>query len=195
MGQRPPRVQHEAATTRPYTDTTLTLPSKLFTFIAPAITHSTTNRHLASLMSHTHPTTASSSLSSPNFQLIINKALDTYKERTRKDLRAHPLAVQLQACDSPGAILAVLQPQVQALDQSRNTDGRWTKWLDPTINVMYTFSNIIGASVGLVCSGYTFLIFSLIFTWQVFSPASVIFAGVGILLSVCISLLTLLGPL
>ena len=106
-------------------------------------------------MSHTHPTTASSSSSSPNFQLIINKALDTYKKRTKKDLRAHPLAVQLQACDSPGAILAVLQPQVQGLDQSRNTDERWTKWLDPTINVLYTFSNIIGAGVGLVCFGYT----------------------------------------
>ena len=117
-------------------------------------THSSTNRHLAfTLMSHTHSTTASSSSSSPNFQLIINKALDTHKKRTGKDLRAHPLTAQLQACDTPGAILAVLQPQVQALDQSRNADEQCAKWLDPTINVIYTFSNIIGAGVGLVCSG------------------------------------------
>ena len=104
-------------------------------------------------MSHTHPAIASSSSSSPssNFQLIINNALDTYEKRTRKDLRTDPLAVQLQSCDSPGAILAVLQQQVQGLDQFRNTDERWTKWLDPTVNVLYTFSNIIGAGVGMVC--------------------------------------------
>ena len=101
-------------------------------------------------MSHTHPTAASSSSSSPNYQLIINSALDTYNKRTRKDLRAHPLAAQLQACETPTAILAVLQHQVQDLDRSRTTDERWTKWLDPTVNVLYNFSNIIGAGVSLV---------------------------------------------
>ena len=104
------------------------------------------------LMSHTHPTVASSS-SSPsfNFQLIINNALDTYKTRTKKDLRAHPLAAQLQACDSPTAILTVLQQQVQGLDQSRSIDDRWTRWLDPTVNVLSSFSDILGAGVSLVC--------------------------------------------
>ena len=97
-------------------------------------------------MSHTHPTAASSS-SSPSFQLIINNALDTYKKRTRNDLLAHPLVEQLKICSSPTAILAVFQQQVQGLDQS---DERWTRWLDPTINVLYTFSNILGAGVSLV---------------------------------------------
>jgi hypothetical protein len=100
-------------------------------------------------MSHTHPTAASSSSSSSsNFQLLINNALDTYKKRTRKDLRSHPLAVQLQACDSPTSIIAVLQQQLEGLDQSRS-DERWTKWLDPTINVLLTFSQAVG-TVGLV---------------------------------------------
>ena len=105
-------------------------------------------------MSHTQPTAASSSSSSSpssNFQVIINNALDTYKKRTKKDLRTHPLAAQLQICDSPSAILAVLQQQVQELDQSRSTDERWTKWLDPTVNVLYTFSGTLGAGVSLVC--------------------------------------------
>jgi hypothetical protein len=31
-------------------------------------------------------------------------------------------------------------------------------------------------------------IYTLIFAWQVFSPANVIFAGIGVLLSVCILL-------
>ena len=97
-------------------------------------------------MSHSHLTVASSS----NFQLIINGALEAYKKRTRKDLLAHPLATELQSCDSPGAILAILHQQVQGLDQSRS-DERWTNWLDPTINVLFAFSSTLGAGVGLVC--------------------------------------------
>ena len=102
-------------------------------------------------MSHTHPTAAaSSSSSSPsNFQLLIDNALDTYKKRTRNDLRAHPLAAQLQACDSPTAIILLLQQQLEGVDQSQSTDERWTKWLDPTIHVLLTFSQAVG-TVGLV---------------------------------------------
>ena len=139
-------------------------------------------------MSHTYPTTASSSSSSSpssNFQLIINDALNTYKKHTKKDLCTHPLAAQLQTCESPASILAVLQQQVQRLDQSRSTDERWTKWLDPTVNVLYAFSNILGAGVSLVCpKTCASMKYILISMWQVFSPASIIFAGVGVLLSV-----------
>jgi hypothetical protein len=55
---------------------------------------------------------------------MINNALNKYKKRTKNDLCEHPLAVQLQSCDSPSAILVVLQEQVQGLDQSRSTDER-----------------------------------------------------------------------
>ena len=93
-------------------------------------------------MSHT-PSTASSS---SNFQVIVNNALKVYHKRTKNDLLLHPLAAQIQACVSPADILAVLQQQVQGLD----CDDRWTKWLDPTIDVLLTFSQTAG-TVGLVC--------------------------------------------
>ena len=98
-------------------------------------------------MSHSHITASGSS--SSNFQLIINNALQAYEKRTKKSLLDHPLASQLQACDSPGDILAVLRQQIQGLDQSRTADERWTKWLDPTIHVLFTFSQTVG-TVGLV---------------------------------------------
>jgi hypothetical protein len=104
--------------------------------------------NLSAIMSHTHPAAASSSNS--NFQLIFNNALKTYQKRTKNDLLLHPLAAQLQTCDSPSDILAVLQEQLQGLDQSRNADERWTKWLDPTISVLLAFSGTLGAGVGLV---------------------------------------------
>ena len=99
-------------------------------------------------MSHAHATASSSS--STNFQLIINNALDKYKKRTKNDLITHPLAAQIQSCDSPSAILAVLQQQVQGLDQSRSSDERWSRWLDPTVNVIYALSSTLAAGVSLV---------------------------------------------
>ena len=93
----------------------------------------------------------STASSSPNFQLVINNALDKYKKRTKNDLLAHPLAAQLQSCDSPSAILVILQQQVQGLDQSRSSDEQWSRWLDPTINILYALNSTLGAGVGLVC--------------------------------------------
>ena len=118
---------------------------------------------------------------------MIDDALDKYKKRTKKDLRTHPLASRLQTCNSPGAIIAVLQEQVQGVDQSRSSDERWSKWLDPTVNVLQTFSSILEAGASLVCfRTYLFQCYILISVQQAFPPANIIFAGVGILLSVSI---------
>jgi len=89
--------------------------------------------------------------SSPNFQLIFNTALKAYENHTKNDLLSHPLASQLQASQSPGSILTILQQQIQELNQSRTHDERLTKWLDPTVNVLYAFSETIGEGVSLVC--------------------------------------------
>jgi hypothetical protein len=94
---------------------------------------------------------AKSPSTSSNFQPIFNNALKAYEKRTKKNLLSHPLAIQLQACDSPGAILSILQQQGQEFDQSRSGDEKWTKWLDPTVNVLYAFSETLGGGLGLVC--------------------------------------------
>ena len=102
-------------------------------------------------MSHPNPTASSSSNQVSNFQLIINNALDEYKKRTKKDLLAHPLVTELQSCNTPSAILSVLQQQVQGLNESRRSIDWWTRWLDPTVNVLFTLSATLGEGVGLVC--------------------------------------------
>jgi hypothetical protein len=104
-------------------------------------------------MSNSHPTTAtatSAATSSTNFELIFNNALKAYEKRTKKDLLSHPLAAELQNCNSPSAILAVLHQQVQELDPSPSSDDRWTKWLDPTVNVLQTLSETLGEGASLV---------------------------------------------
>ncbi|KAH9056456.1 hypothetical protein EDB87DRAFT_1824237, partial [Lactarius vividus] len=100
--------------------------------------------------------------SSTTFETILTAALKSYKQQTKRDLALHPLATRLQSCDSPHAILAMLRAQFQT---SQSANERWTKWLDPTVNVLYAFSVTLGNGVGLV-----------------FPPSNVIFAGIGVLL-------------
>ena len=90
--------------------------------------------------------------SSSDFQASFYAALKEYMKKTKKDLLADPLMVRLQTCNSPTDILAVLRPQVQQLEQSTSGEDKLTKWLTPTVNVLYAFSGVLGASVGLVIS-------------------------------------------
>jgi hypothetical protein len=105
-------------------------------------------------MSHTHPTASSSSNQASNFQLILINALGVYKKRTKKDILAHPLVIELQSCNPPSAILVVLQQQLQGLDQSRRSDERWTRWLDPTVNVLYSLSGTLERVLVWYASGH-----------------------------------------
>lgn len=106
-----------------------------------------------SLLSSKHPSTnimpqiPSASASSSNFETIFTAALDMYKKRTKRDISSLRLAAQLQSCDSPGAILALLRPK---LDQSQSTDERWIRWVDPTVHVLHAFSTNLGNGIGLV---------------------------------------------
>ena len=99
-------------------------------------------------MSQTHPNASSSSSSS--FQSVLNTALEAYEKKTKSKLLTHPLATQLQSCDSPTAILSVLQDLIQQFDRRRSSDERLSSWLSPTVNVLYTFSSTLGQGVGLV---------------------------------------------
>ena len=98
-------------------------------------------------MSH-HP---SASTLSRDFDTIFNRALDTYKKRTKKDLRSHPLYSRLEACTSRDAVLTILREQFAEFSQSQNTDVSFTKWLVPTVNVLCVSSALLGEAVSLVC--------------------------------------------
>ena len=92
----------------------------------------------------------SPSTSRSNLDSIFNTALKTYKKKTGKDITSHPLATELQSCDSPDAILVVLRKQIPTPDQSQNNDETFTKYLIPTVNVLYTLSDTLGEGVSLV---------------------------------------------
>ncbi|KAI9442625.1 ankyrin repeat-containing domain protein [Lactarius indigo] len=100
------------------------------------------------------------------FKSIFDIALEEYERKTGTNLTTHPLADKLRICDSPDAVLNVLQEHLQAYEESRNGDQRLTKLLDPTIHILYLFSAALGEGVGLA-----------------FGPAKIIFAGFSVLLS------------
>ena len=101
----------------------------------------------------TAPTGLFTSTSQSNFVSVFNAALQSYKRKTKKDLSSHPLLPSLQSCESPEAVLTVLRDQVPAFSQSQSCDDGLTKWVAPTVNVLYSFSGTIGQGVGLVNIG------------------------------------------
>ena len=93
---------------------------------------------------------SSTTTSSTKSQNLFNTALEAYEKKTKKDLLTHPLSTKLQHCDSPAAILSVLQELVQQFDQRRCKNERLRRCLNPIVNVLYGVSTTIGEGVGLV---------------------------------------------
>jgi len=94
--------------------------------------------------------TPSPSTSRSNLDSIFNAALQAYKKKTGKDITSHPLATELQSCQSPDTVLAVLRTKIPSLDQSQSGDEGFAKCLTPIINVLYAFTATLGDGVGLV---------------------------------------------
>ena len=88
------------------------------------------------------------SIASSNFQSIFSASLQAYDRKTKNKLLDHPLAAQLQSCNSPNAVFTVLQDLVQQ-SGLRRTD-RLKNCLNPTVNVLYAFSATLGEGVSLV---------------------------------------------
>ena len=103
-----------------------------------------------SFFDYTMSQAPSTSTSTSNFDTIFAAALKDYKKQTKKDIASHPLAAALESCHSSDGILTVLQTQIQTFDQSQSADGRWTRFLDPTVNVLYAFSGFLSNVTGPV---------------------------------------------
>ena len=118
--------------------------STLLTYLVllpPFITHIPSNPD----MSH------SSSFSS--FQSLFNAALQHYADQIGTKIDDHPIAKQLEACDSLDSISSVLQEHAQRFAKSRGDDGRIITCLNRTIHVLYTLSTstVLGEGTALVC--------------------------------------------
>jgi len=93
-----------------------------------------------------HPSPSSS------FNLLFEIALQNYEKQTGMKLVDHPLAKQLEICNSVDCITAILQEKAQPFRELRGDDGKLTKSLQSTVHVLYTVSTstALGEGIGLV---------------------------------------------
>jgi hypothetical protein len=94
--------------------------------------------------------TPSPANSHSNYRSIFDSALEAYKRKTGKDLTSDPLLRRLETCHSPDDILVILREHI---DHPHNSSDGLAKCLNSTVNVLYTFSAIIGTGPGLVSLG------------------------------------------
>ena len=95
--------------------------------------------------------------SSPSFRLIID-AFDHYAKQVGEDLTKNPLADALRACDSPNAVLELLQEKAHAFKEYREGDHKLIGHLKPVVQVVQGFSGIIGEAISLVSQIRRFIV-------------------------------------
>ena len=78
-------------------------------------------------------------------------ALNEYKNMTGEELLDHPLATKLRRCNSVDDIKVIIQDQAKAFQQFRSGNHKLMKWINPVVDVLYTFSDTLGGVAGMVC--------------------------------------------
>ncbi len=86
------------------------------------------------------------------FQVLFESALQDYENQTGTTLTSHPLAEQLQTCQSVESVTALLQEQVRAFSEFRESD-KITKLLKSVVSSLSkVFATArLGQHFGLVC--------------------------------------------
>ena len=84
-----------------------------------------------------------------NFQSII-EALDRYTAQTGINLRENPLADRVTACDSPDAVLLLLQDSLKAFKEYRDKNRKFLDRLRPVVKFVHIFSGVLGEATRMV---------------------------------------------
>ena len=92
-----------------------------------------------------------SSLSS-TFQAFFNAALQDYRDKTGNALTDHPIAKQLETCESVNSITAILHEQARSFREFRESDGKLMKALNSSIDVLCSpsISSALNETIGLI---------------------------------------------
>ncbi|KAI0288060.1 hypothetical protein BC826DRAFT_1040382 [Russula brevipes] len=92
--------------------------------------------------------------STHEFIEIFDIASDEYNRLTGQDLHKHPLATDLDTCRNPQDVSKLLQAHAQAFSKFSEGDKMLMKWLDPTVNILYTFSATLeGVGLNTILAG------------------------------------------
>ena len=78
--------------------------------------------------------------SSSTSEATIGIALSNYTRQTGIDLTNDPLTVQIRNCDTPSAILDILQGKAWDFEEVRNGDVKLIEYLRPIIGGLHILS-------------------------------------------------------
>ena len=97
--------------------------------------------------------------SSSTFQALFNAALQDYKDKTGRTLIDHPIAKQLEACESVDSIIVIFQEQAQSFHEFRENDGRLMRALNSSVDVLCSpsISSALSETIGLIVSWNGFI--------------------------------------
>ena len=87
------------------------------------------------------------------FGTIFQSALEEYEKQTGIDLVKHPLAAQLEHCDSVESVTQALQDQAQAFRDFRRGNNKAITFLNNAVQLLHMLSSTLalGEAVGHVC--------------------------------------------
>ena len=100
----------------------------------------------------------SSTTDPSNFRLILN-ALAEYAKQSGIDLTKNPFAEKIERCDTVEAISQLLQDRAKTFKEYRDGNRMLINRLSPVVQLLHTFSEIIGDALGLVSPSESILHF------------------------------------
>ena len=98
-----------------------------------------------------------------NFQSIVD-AVDKYAEQTGIDLKENPFADKVKGCDSPSAVLSLLQENLKTFKEYRENNRKFIECISPVVQFVHAFSGILGEAAGLVSPDQSRSRYRLVFT-------------------------------
>ena len=90
--------------------------------------------------------------SSTTLRALFDTALQDYNNKTGNTLADHPIAKQLETCESVDSIISILQEQARSFREFRENDGRLMKALNSSVDVLCapSISSALNEAIGLV---------------------------------------------
>ena len=128
-------------------------------------------------------------MSNPNLQSqnlqLIRDALDDYAKQMKIDLKDNPFAEELKDCNSPDAILQLLEKNRDDFKDYREKDRKFIDCLNPIVKFVHAFSDVLGEAVSVVSVERSTLFHRHFLLHQVpFQPAKLVFLGIDVLFTV-----------
>jgi hypothetical protein len=122
-----------------------------------------------------------------NLQSILDAA-DKYTQQTGVNLKDNPFADKVKGCESPSAVLLLLQENLKAFKDYRDDNRKFIECVSPVVQFVHAFSDILGEAAGLVSRNqslcYRFLFYN--FSTRYRSNQQNLFSSESIFSSPCV---------